>query len=232
MDVTILLQGVIHKDVSIEKILKKYSTICKVIVSIYDTDLEIVEPIAEKYNVKVVVNNIKQFDEEQKFNLTNKNGYYQVQAIKSALPYVTTKYIIKSRVDHYYENIEFLITSYFKSGEKITSSSLFVRGPFGYYNKFYYHLSDCLFMVTLEQIKKMILCLDNWDSTTVAEVNIWRNFLKEFIHQDTYIQDMLYHVNIIPIKNFEPFCIKIQNKVITEYKEDIKTQEEYVKNGI
>lgn len=65
--ITILLQGVLHKEVDLGIILQSYTTYCPVVLSIYDTDYEVVHAIAKDYsNVTIVQNKLEEFIKDQK----------------------------------------------------------------------------------------------------------------------------------------------------------------------
>ena len=242
-DVTILLQGVLHKDISLSDILDSYTKFCNVILSIYDTEYDSVESIAKNYkNVTIVKNNLESFTNvlRQRNQLSPhpyyNNSYYQICTTLAGLEHVTTPYVVKSRVDHYYEGIDGFIKTGLEK-DKLISSSLFVRG----YSLKPYHLSDCLFMGKKEYIQKGFSYAERTFHESWPEYLIWKSYFTAFSHEvnvdlnslneGQYYDFMDKHVHIYCINNFSKFRFKFKDIIITRSEDYDKSTLEYLRHG-
>lgn len=242
-DVTILLQGVLHKDISLSDILDSYTKYCHVILSIYDSDYDIAQQIAKKYeNVTLVVNNVHDFKnalQERKLyshSDYHNNCYYQIRTTLMGFTHVTTPYVVKSRVDHFYEGLDDFIRTGLKI-KKLVSSSLYVRG----YSMSSYHLSDCLFMGCTDHIQKGLVYAEKNYHETWPEVFIWKSYFTVFFQQfglelhkltkEQYYENMEKYVHIYSINNFPRFRIKVMREIMTSFDDRQKTTTEYLQRG-
>lgn len=242
-NVTIVLQGVLHKDISLSDILDSYTKYCPVVLSIYDSDYAVAESIAKKYdNVTVVVNHVGDFKsalkEKNKYSHSDyhNNCYYQIRTTLLGLTHVTTKYVVKSRVDHFYDGLDDFIRTGLQT-KKVVSSSLYVRG----YSMTSYHLSDCLFMGCTEDIQKGFAYAEKEFAEVWPEVLIWKSYFCVFLAQfglelhrlskDEYFTYMDKYVHIYSVSNFPRFRIKIMREIKTSFDDRQKTTIEYLRNG-
>ena len=111
-DVTILLQGILNNKIDIFQTIKLYSLSGHIVLSVYDDEptKNICRQILELYpnDVSVVYNNLKTYKREfeeikKKYNdiIINNNFYFQLKTTINGLKNIQTKYLLKSRVDHY-----------------------------------------------------------------------------------------------------------------------------------
>lgn len=242
-DVTILLQGVLHKDISLTEILDSYTKYCNVILSIYDTDYETIEPIARNYNnVTIIKNNLESFTNvlRQRNQLSPhpyyNNSYYQIRTTLAGLEHVTSPYVLKSRIDHFYEGIDDFIKMGLEK-DKVISSSLFVRG----YSLKPYHLSDCLFMGKKDSIQKGYSYAERTFHESWPEYLIWKSYftvLSQELHIDLnslnegqYYEFMDKHVHIYCINKFSKFYLKFKDIIITQSNDNEKSTLDYLRHG-
>ena len=191
-DVTILLQGILNKDVDIFETIELYSLSGHIVLSVYDDEYtkNICNRILELYpnDVSVVYNNLetyqKEFEEiKKRYNerIIN-NFYFQFKTTINGLQTIHTKYVVKSRVDHYYSDIDKLIAHGIVT-KKLVSSSLHIRGLFDKrHPTYYFHMSDSLFFGETIKIKQMLYLANQMSFTSImmekgAEVRLWKPYL-------------------------------------------------------
>ena len=232
-NVTIILQGIINKNVDIFNTLSEYINYGQIIISIYDEleDIDIINNIKKTFpTVTIAHNNLKdnklELTELNKFTNTPymDNCYYQIKSTLKALEYVNTEYVVKSRVDHYYKSVDdFIIWGIHQN--KIISSSIFVRGV----NYAKYHLSDCLFSGKTCEISKMMnLALQNYNPGC-PEVNIWKPYILhiakinnvnlECLDDNSYAEFMAKYFYIYCINRHASYKINYR-KIINTYIND------------
>ncbi len=250
-NVTILLQGILHKDVNLNDTLNVYTKLCNVVISVYETDMNKVLEICESYPTVIIVeNNISDY-EKQPLVIDNKfahcnmgflqNGFFQICSTKKGLSVIHTEYVVKSRVDHYYGNLSNFIQHGLSNQNKIISSSVFVRGCSEPRHPCRCCLSDCLFMGKTDDIKLCFkLCYNN-KSMTRPETGIWNPYFTHIfklkgidinrIPNNLYIRHMLELVDVFCINNLQPYKIKIGNKIETNCDDCVKTSAEYLIYG-
>lgn len=251
-NVTILLQGILNDGVDLYETLNIYTKLCNVVLSVYTFDVEKVNKICESFpTVKIIENNLDEYnnlpiiiDPLVDYGLlgTIQKMYFQICTTKKGLEHISTPYVVKSRVDHCYDNISVLIDRGLNTN-KIVSSSIFVRGCMdgNIINRCRYCLSDCLFMGKTDDIK---LCFDLcYDAKllTRPETGIWEPY---FIHifkknnidinsltNEDYIQHMTNVVEIVCINELTPYKIKLWDSVHTYMHDNIKTTYDYLLFG-
>lgn len=237
-DVSILLQGVFNKEVDILETIADYRRWGQVILSIYDNyeNLLICENILEKYpEVIIVYNNYAAYEEEvsgfsKKFQVHN--YYFQVKTTMKALALVTTPYVVKSRVDHYYSDMNKLIMHGIAS-DKLVSTSCFVRA----FQHVKFHMSDCLFFGPTEKIIRMFELAALHHGVENPEVKIWMPYIVDLAAKEnldikkadvaTYIKFMKNIVTIFCINLHGTYKVKYSSGVYTQIHDDDKSDEEY-----
>ena len=238
-DVSILLQGVFNREVNILETIADYRRWGQVILSVYDNyeNLLICENILEKYaEVIIVYNNYSAYEDEIR-GLDKKiyydNYYYQIQTTLKGLAQVDRPYVVKSRVDHYYSDMNKLIAHGIGS-DKLVSTSCFVRG----FEHVKFHMSDCLYFGPTEKIKKMVDFGSLKYSVENAEVKLWKPYLVDLAKQenldielanlDTYIKFMKSKVSIFCINLHNTYKVKYASGVYTQIYDLDKSDEEYL----
>jgi hypothetical protein len=184
-DCTIILQGLTHPDIDIIIIIERYLKVCpNLILSIYKKteDPLLIERINRLFpNVLIINNDLTEYENELKFLECDRGSwrdvtYFHLNTTQKALNLVKTKYVLKSRVDHYYINIKDMIILCKNTG-KIVCSSLFTEGV---YHKFF--LSDCLYVGLTSEIQNVVklalisYCKGDYDENH-GEVLLWRPYI-------------------------------------------------------
>ena len=253
-DVTILLQGILNKDIDIFQTIELYSLSGHIVLSVYDDEYtkNICNQILKLYptDVSVVYNNLETYKreyEEIKKNYndpTLNNFYFQLKTTISGLENIQTKYILKSRVDHYYSDIDKFIAHGIIS-KKIISSSLYVRGLFDKkYPKAYFHMSDLLFFGETIKIKEMLylsqeMCFTPSMMGNGCEVRVWKPYLitlakleglniddtnikhgEDYEYMMKYVQFLNSKINIYPVNLHDNFKIKLGKNNVIHTKND------------
>jgi len=247
-NVTILLQGILNRDINLIDILIVYIKLCNVVISVYRSDLPQVLEICKSFPTVIVVeNDIEEYkkipvtidNEFKSFSMQYlQNSFYQICTTKKGLSVIHTEYVIKTRVDHFYQNLSNFIQHGLDT-KKIITSSIFVRGYKDRYGKFCF--SDCLFMGKMSDIK---LCFDlsyNNFLLTVPELAIWKPYFVYIfkmkgidilsVDDETYLQYMVELIDIYHINKLLPYKINIRNRIETHINDNNKTTKEYLMYG-
>jgi len=182
MDFTIIIQGPLN-DISLSN-LDYYKKIGKVIISYWDNDNE---ELLNKYNLNEI-KLIKNYYEKEFIRFfNNQNMYYQVYNTYNALKECETKFVIKTRSDNKYENLDLFIRSIMNNPNKYSCSNLHFRPidflPFHASDKLIGARTDIL-LKTFEICKyrcekdQLLLMSGVYDETTYLgidrEFNRWR----------------------------------------------------------
>lgn len=249
-NVTILLQGLLHKDVSLFDILDNYTKICCVVLSVYRSDLSAVLDVCKSFpQVIIVENNIEEYEvipliidkelEDGRLGVLQ-NGFFQICTTRKGLSVVHTDYVIKSRVDHYYSNLGLFIEHCFDIN-KIVISSVFVRGFMDRIHPCRYCLSDCLFMGKTKDIKMVLKCAYNALSLTRPETGLWQPYFMMLFNEreldicnrdhETYVNYIMEYIDVFYVGKLKPYKIKIGGKIEENLCCSNKTTEQYLTTG-
>jgi hypothetical protein len=251
-NVTILLQGIINDRVNLYDTLSIYTKLCPVVLSIYTFDIEKAKNICESFpTVKIVENNLDEYSNlpviidklvEHGILATIQRMYFQICTTKKGLEYVTTEYVVKSRVDHYYSSIHKLIDKCIAT-QKITSSSIFTRGCLDGNpgNRCRFCFSDCLFMGRTDDIRLCFELCFNAKLLSRPETAIWAPYFIhifkekgidiELVDDETYMQHMLNVVQVCCINELGPYKLKLWDNVYTALSDSVKTTYQYLMYG-
>lgn len=233
-NVTIILQGKIHPNVDLVNTIQEYQKYGHVFLSIYKTDMD--EPIKKicKLFPQVVIatNDFQKYQNElielgKYGNNHSNNCYYQIKTTKKVIDKVISNYIVKSRLDHYYGSMDLFIKSTIEKN-KMTISSLFVRGVMGSNICFKYHLSDMLFCGLTEEVEKVFKLSEENYKIGVPEVVIWKPYLLykanldninlEILSKNEYAEWMDSYFYVFCINNHKNYKINFRNKIYTHVK--------------
>lgn len=151
--ISILICGKLNES-SIKNI-HYYSKYKEVVVSCWqDDDLSILNPIKNKENIRIVISKPihSKVGDLHRINplLAHfcPSFYYQSFCILKALERANSKYVIKTRSDEYFSNLDRMTSGYFKNGEKYTSSNIFWKKcDWGHF-----HVGDHVFMSKREDL--------------------------------------------------------------------------------
>ena len=233
---SIILQGIINNNIDIINTISHYQKFGNIILSLYKDfeDINLINKVLKKFpNIEIIYNNYNEYRKEiiklNKFinNNYKDNCYYQIKS--SLLPFrkIISKYVVKTRIDHFYESIDdFMLWG--RDQNKIISSSIYVRGS----NYARYHLSDHLFQGKTKEINLLFnLALNNYNPGC-PEINIWRPYIfylasLENIHidslnDDDYSEWMAKKFYIYCINRNKSYKIKC-NLGIKSYIKDVDT---------
>jgi hypothetical protein len=201
--VTIVLQGCIHTFELLEKIIDEYNKFANIVVSTYFVNyLENINCMILKYpNITFIDNNLEKYKNEliennnycesqsnEQNNYMN-NYYYQIKTVENAMKHVKTKYVIKSRVDFYFSEMENFMKEMLKRDDIISCISIYVRSyNFFIENNMKFHASDICYGGTFDIINK--ISMDEINSFCL-EIGCSEN--KKFRH---YCKDKMEQMNI------------------------------------
>ena len=220
-DVTIILQGYMINEVNLMNTISEYQHYGKIIVSSYFEKCNgLKSSIMDAFpNTIVIDNDINEFlsDPEIK-KYCNNRCFFQVSTVRKALKYVNTQYVIKTRVDNYFSNLDKFICEVIKNsknGDKITSTQIYVRG----FHQLKYHPSDILFGGSFNQFTRVFCNEHNFDLACpeviifknhilqkLKELNISVNDFENDIELYGTIMDKMF--NIYNVSNFKSYYFK------------------------
>jgi hypothetical protein len=183
-DFSIIIQGPLN-DISLSN-LEYYKIIGNVIISYWDSDDE---SLLNKYDLSEVVLVKNYYKKEFIRFFNNQNVYFQVYTTFNGLKKVNTKYVIKTRSDNKFEDLEPFIKLIYDNPDKFNCSNLHFR-PIGYLP---FHVSDILIggetkliLKTFEICKyrcendQLLLISGLYDDTTLLETFNKGNNIKEW----------------------------------------------------
>ena len=234
-NVTIILQGKIDPNIDLVNTVQEYQKHGHVFISIYKTELNnpLIRKICKLFpQVVIATNDFQKYQNELKelgkfANSHSNNCYYQIKTTKKVIDKVISKFIVKSRLDHYYGSLDVFIESTVEKN-KMTVSSLFVRGVMGANICFKYHLSDILFCGYRDEIELIFKLAEQNYTIGCPEVVIWKPYLLykaeleninlEILTKNEYADWMDEYFYVFCINNHKNYKIKIRNKIFTNVK--------------
>lgn len=235
-DVTIILQGCIINEVDLITTINEYQKYGKIVISSYFIDHnELKNNILHNYpNIILIDNDINEFiSQSERINYLSDRCFFQVSTVRNALKYVNTPYVIKTRTDNYFSNLDKFIYEVINNKDKITCIQFYVRG----FYQFKYHPSDILFGGTYDNIANIFNNNHNFECM-IPEVIIFRNYILQKIREfgisendvdsniDLYGETMDKIFNVYNISNFESYYFKNY-----KFTCDNKTTSEFFKHG-
>jgi hypothetical protein len=221
MDITIIIQGYIINEVDLITTITEYQKYGKIIISSYfENHVDLKKNILDNFPTVILIDNdINDFSSQfDKSNYNHRHCFFQISTCQKALQYVNTPYIIKTRTDNYFSNINKFIYEVINNPEKITSIQYYIRG----FHNCKYHPSDILFGGSYDNITSIFNNTHNFDSN-IPEVIIFKNFILQKIKNmdmdihdvdnniDIYAETMSKIFNVYNISNLEPYYFKNYN---------------------
>lgn len=219
-DVTIILQGYMINEVNLMNTISEYQHYGKIIISSYfEKCAGLKSIIMDAFpNTIVIDNDINEFMSDPEINkYCNKRCFFQVSTVRKALKCVNTQYVIKTRVDNYFSNLDKFICEVIKNsknGDKITSTQIYVRG----FNHIKYHPSDILFGGSFNQLTSVfcnehnvvscpeVVIFKHYILQKLKELNISVNDFENDIELYGTVMDKIF--NIYNISNFKSYYFK------------------------
>lgn len=145
-DVTILIEGV-NRCTNIQNTVRKYKHYCKQIIMSSYLDDQVVNELKEINPGIIIINKDKDLmtkNTDDRFGRINKDfrkrGFEQFFHMETLLPQVKTPYVIKTRMDQVFSNIDYFIRQTILNTGKITLFPYYIRGA----TILKYHPSDML----------------------------------------------------------------------------------------
>jgi hypothetical protein len=169
-NITLVFQGVIYDNILLLRIIEHYKPLSKIVISTYFKDnMRFYYSLMKAYpDITIINNDITYFEEllidsgniciyEDSYRNSYTNNYfYQIKTTEAALNYVDTEYVIKSRVDFFFSNMEEFINETMEHGSKITCMSIFIRNyGFCITHGLKYHPSDICYGGKTETVKRV-----------------------------------------------------------------------------
>jgi len=249
-NITILLYGNLHEDISLIDTLNVYTKLCNVVLSVYKSDIDKVLEIRKLFpTIIIVANDITEYEKHplkvnKQFVTWNtlhlQNGFFDICMIKLGLSVIHTKHVLVSRIDHYYSCLSKFI-EYGLNAEKIVTSSIYVRGCKDRFFPFRFHFSNCLFMGKTNDIKLCFnLCYNN-GLLTCPELGIWKPYFTHIfniksidintVNDEMYVEYVSELMDVYSINNVGPYKIKLDCGIKTHMNDNNKTTKEYLTYG-
>jgi hypothetical protein len=169
-DLTIIIQGVIYNEELTYQIINQYNKLGKIIVSSYFKNYShIFNTLTKTYPEIIIIDNDDSIFRNELLSQNNlcitesefgnnyiNNYYYQIRTTDNAMKFITTKYIIKTRIDFYFENLYDFIDNMIKNENKITTISVYTRNyDYCIQHDLLCHVSDILYGSTSEIIRNI-----------------------------------------------------------------------------
>jgi len=251
------MQGVLCRDIDIKKIIGEYLQWGDVVISSYvKKDPKLISEIRRLFpDVIIIDNNLEWYEKElletgkyqtSAIDSHMNHTFYQLKTTLAGIQRIRTDFMIKTRVDHEYSNMEAFVREGLANPNQILSSSIFVRGLTGSYAT-RYHMSDCLFMGRTDLIgMAMKLALLYYEPMN-AESMIWRPYVyhmlqnrgynvHDLVHlpKEEYLDIMCELFRIFPGQRLEPYRLKCSWGIVTERLDHHpdKTTREYLERGV
>lgn len=225
---TVILQGNLNANIDLIKTISDYSKNSEIIISTYDLEeyKGILNSVREKFPLtKIIFNDIEEnFNTMRKMGLigiekNHPNVFHQLESTRKAIELVTTDFVIKTRGDSYFCDLDEFLYEMTLNPDKILSSSLFVRGL--KYCK--YHPSDILFGGKTENMKDLIFSA--FDDLYYNSQTLGKGIPEELIHRsyilkrakmfdldvendDQYLQVMLHSYKIFCINRHSSYIFR------------------------
>jgi len=131
-NITLVFQGVIYDNILLLRIIEHYKPLAKIVISTYFKDnMRFYYSLMKAYpDITIINNDITYFEEllidsgniciyEDSYRNSYTNNYfYQIKTTEAALNYVDTEYVIKSRVDFFFSNMEEFINETMENGSQ------------------------------------------------------------------------------------------------------------------
>lgn len=169
-DLTIILQGVIYSEELTYRIIEKYNPLAKIIVSSYFKDYRhIFDKLTILYPHIILIDNDDTIFRNELLSQNNlcttesefrnkyiNHYYYQIRTTENAMKFIETTFIIKTRIDFYFENLSDFINNMILNKDKITNISIYTRNyDFCKTHNLLCHVSDILYGGVSEYIKNI-----------------------------------------------------------------------------
>ena len=252
-DVTIILQGCIYTYELLDRIINEYNKFAHIVVSTYfENYLENINSMILKYpNITFIDNNLTIYknqliennnycvSETKEGNSYMNNYYYQIKTIQNAMKNVKTKYVIKSRTDFYFSEMENFMKEMKKRDDIVSCISIYIRNyDFCMKNNLKYHPSDICYGGTFDIINNVSMdeikhfCLE----VGCSEDRKWRHYCKYKMEtmniKEQYVLENVYNYSKFMSLIFFVYPINTNNSVyvlknINYFNDEIRTSEEY-----
>lgn len=251
--VTIILQGCIYTFELLEKIINEYNKFADIVVSTYFENyleninymilkypnITFIDNKLEKYKNELIENNNYCVSQSKEGNNYINNYYYQIKTVENAMKHIKTKYVIKSRVDFYFSEMENFMKEMLKRDDIICCISIYVRDyNFCIKNKLKYHPSDICYGGTVDIINNINMDEINTFCLEIgcSEDRKYRHYCKykmEMMNiQESYVLANVHNYSNFMSSIFFVYPINTNNSVyilkdIKYFNDKIKTSKEY-----
>lgn len=216
-DLTVLIQGPYNR-ISLDRIdnYKKYG---KVSISCWDSITEEQKIHLHSTNADAVT--IKPLPDLQKTNgvLKDSTFFYAISSIYHGLKDIDTKYVIKTRSDEHYNNLDCFIDEFMADDNKIVCGNIFVRSNIPFH--FGDHIFVCKTQDLLRAVEDLILAykgikqIQPWmqQSNHSAETILCCSILnqKKQLHNKNPRQIFLDNISIIDVNRTGNFICQWQH---------------------
>ena len=207
-DVTIIMEGVLRY-VDIIEICESYMYLCKQIIISSYIDKELIKKIKKKIPNVLILNSDIHMVRSKTMDIYYKNknwigkvhkGCEQFHHMYNSLPLVTTKYVVKTRVDQLFSNFNYFIEMVVNTN-KVIMFPLYVRGSMA----MKYHAGDMLFGCSTEKMKSIWYNNHNINvKSRLAEPAVWRAWMDSQAHNMN-----LKQINEMSHVEYGSFCAKL-----------------------
>ena len=183
--ITIILEGPIRY-YNIYETVASYKRLCKeIIISSYLTEEQVIKLKNTAPNIVILNHDPRKVNKETRllYPKTKENeqrkipkkGFQQFYHMKKVLPIVKTAFVLKTRADQVFSNLDIVIKEMYKNDHKVVMFPYYIRGSL----KCKYHAADQLFGCTTKKMKEIWLNHHEINiESQLIEVAIWRGWME------------------------------------------------------
>jgi hypothetical protein len=218
-DFSVLIQGPIN-DISLKN-LDKYSEYGPVVVSTWASE-EIISTV-KKQDVKFIINQLPD-KKDNPLYIKESTFYWAICSMYYGLKNVETKYVVKTRSDESFSELEPFINKFLQDPKKLVCGNCFVEK----FEKKQFHIGDHIFVVNTQKILDAI--------TEIKNVYEQKSKEKWWVHQGEFCAEQILAfgflfysgVELQKVKNGQP--TEVEKQIFRDYFEivDLNSISEFI----
>jgi len=193
-DFTILIQGPYKPNILLLSGHKNYTNFGSVLVSCYSDDDT--SDLDQEKNITVVKNPMPDDTtisipciHPRPMYPDFKPGislYYQLYSTYNGLKHITTKYVVKTRSDEFYEDLTIFLDEFLKNDNRVVCGNTYLR----LWYDLTHHMGDHLFVIKTEVLKKAVKKLLDMYTILPKNRSKQENAIKEYTKKQSILDEM------------------------------------------
>ena len=213
--VTIIMEGPIRYS-NIYQTVASYRYLCKeIILCSYVTEQQIIDLKKIASNIVILNHNPEVVENETKLLYPQsakmikkglpRKGFQQFYHMKFAIPIVKTAFVLKTRTDQVFSNLDIAIKLMYANDDKVVMFPYYIRGSL----KCKYHAADQMFGCTTKKMKEIWLKYhvpsECYDKNMLVEIALWKGWMDAEAKRLGYGDD----VKSLSHHDYGVFCSKL-----------------------